>query len=418
MDVQTAFFYGLIDQLIYVELPPGYKKEGIVCKLCKALYGLKQAPRLWYERLSTYLIEKLGLQRLHADHGIFAITQGIEEPLISLWVDDLNLFTPAGSSWMKRMKDELSAGFKMVDMGPVQFYLGLKVDRDRVKRTIKLSQPAYIEKMLHKFHLQEAKTAKILMTEGGLFANEGQTTAKEINDYQEMVGSLMFAMLETRADIAFATSMVSRFAQNPSRSHIKAVKNIFRYLSSSQTRGITFGGEGGDLTIIGYSDSDWAGDVVGRKSTSGFIFMMNNGPVSWCAKKQSTVALSSTEAEYIALTLAAKEATWLRLLMTELGLLGIDNQLTKIALRGDNQSSIALANNPVLHQRSKHIDIQHHYIRDEVDAKRIELSYIPTEEMIADGLTKPLSAIKYLTFVKQMGMSETDSPDLAAPARR
>ena len=266
MDVQTAFLYSFIDQLIYVEVPPGYKKErpGIVCKLLKGLYGLKQAPRLWYERLSTFLIEKLGLKRLYADHGIFSTKAGVKGPIISLWVDDLNLFAPAKLKWMARMKGELTAAFKMVDMEPIQFYLGLKVERNREKQTIKLSQPAYIEKMLHKFFLQNATTAKTPM-KGSLLPAlaEHQATLKEIRDYQEMVGSLMFSMLETRPDIAFAVSTASRFLQNPAKAHAEAVKFVLRYLSGSRTRGITFGG--GDLTIIGYSDSDWAGDVAGRK---------------------------------------------------------------------------------------------------------------------------------------------------------
>lgn len=232
------------------------------------------------------------------------------------------------------------------------------------------------------------------------------------------------------------------------------MKTILRYLKSSRDRGITYGDQD-KLLVEGYSDSDWAGDKDSRKSTSGFIFMLNGGPVSWCSKKQPTVALSATEAEYIALTLAAKEATWLRLLLTELGLLQPDQQhaLLKVSesntsahaiqndldiacgggeiviplkdnnaiendfdiacgggeivipLKGDNQGSIALAHNPVFHSRTKHIDIQHHYIRDEVASKKIELSYVPTDQMIADGLTKALTHVKFHCFIKQMNMT-------------
>lgn len=408
MNVETAFLYSLIDKVMYVQLPPGYKKPGVVCKLLKALYGLKQSPRLWYQELSTVLVKKLGLRQLHADHRIFVSESGIDGPIISVWVDDLNIFTPAGSPYMQKVKRELSFAFKMVDMGPIQFYLGLKVERNRTNRTIKLSQPAYIEKIAEKFFLQAAKIAKVPMKHGNLVANGKQAAFEEIKHFQEMVGTIMFAMIETRPDIAISTSLCSRFAQNPSKAHIQAVKDIIRYLIGSRTRGITFGG--GTLEILGYSDSDWGGDREGRKSTTGYIFMMNNGPVSWSSKKQTTVALSSTEAEYMALTQAAKEATWLRLLMTELGLLGTDSQHAKILVKADNQGSIALANNPVYHARSKHIDIQHHYVRNEVLEGRIELSYIPTEDMIADGLTKPLVPVKFFNFLKQMGMLETDSP--------
>lgn len=228
-----------------------------------------------------------------------------------------------------------------------------------------------------------------------------------------------------------------------------------RYLKATKTVGITYGGnEGGDLTIRGYSDSDWAADHTTRKSTSDFIFMLNGGPVSWCSKRQATVALSSIEAEYVALTLAAREATWMRLLLTEIGLLDEDGQCamikvakgspgteqikadaagqegevvntltsnapltasstsnttstapTPLSLKGDNQGSIALAHNPVFHARTKHIDIQHHYIRNEVASGRIDLQYVPTSEIIADGLTKALTQAKFHIFVKQMQMS-------------
>ena len=181
-------------------------------------------------------------------------------------------------------------------------------------------------------------------------------------------------------------------------------------------RGITYGG--GDMSVQGYSDSDWAGDREDRKSTSGYIFMLNNGPISWCSKRQKTVALSSTEAEYMALTLAAKETIWIRLWMTELGLIKTDDtsptvkvlkRECAIALKGDNQSAIALVNNPVLHSRTKHIDIQSHFIRNEVIDGRINLSYIPTENILADGLTKPLTHVKFFSFIRQLHMENTNS---------
>lgn len=361
--------------------------------------------------------------------GFFVTDQEVHGPMISIWVDDLNLFTPRGSPWMQKMKDMLAAGFKMVDMGPISYYLGLKVERDRTKNTIKLSQPVYIEKMLHRFNLSNAKTSSVPMKETSILApNAKEATPKEIKDFQAIVGSIMFAILETRPDIAFATSTVSRYAQNPGKQHIEAAKTILQYLSGTRDKGLTYGGGSLDvvghsgqvnenpLGIVGYSDADWAGDRNDRKLTSGFVFLMNNGPISWCSKKQTSVALSSTEAEYMAMTLAAKEATWLRLLLTELGLLKEDNQHAKILLRGDNQSAIALASNPVLHQRTKHIDIQHHYIRDEVEAKRIEICYVPTGEMVADGLTKSLHSVKFHCFVKQLGMASLTSLSAAPPS--
>ena len=437
MDVKTAFLYGLIDQLIYMEIPKGTETEAtknMVCKLLKAIYGLKQSPRLWYERFSAFLLEKLGLKRIHADHSIFVSGAGLKGPVLSVFVDDIKIMAPKDSGIIKRVKAELTAAFSMSDMGPISFYLGLRIDRDRKQRTIKLSQPAYIEKVLERFHLDKANPVNTPMKESVPLSQreEAEASPPEKERYQGMTGSIMFSMVETRPDIAFATSLVSRFAKNPSHQHTEAVKTILKYLKGSKHRGITYGGDE-ELKIEGYSDSDWAGDKDSRKSTSGFIFMLNGGPISWCSKRQLTVALSSTEAEYIALTLAAKEATWLRLLLTELGVLEADQQHAEIkvsnknscvqainrdlnslkpsdgdptvSLKGDNQGSLALAHNPVFHARTKHIDIQHHYIRDEVEAKRIELTYMPTGEMIADGLTKALTHAKFHTFVEQMQMT-------------
>ena len=255
------------------------------------------------------------------------------------------------------------------------------------------------------------------------------------------MGSLMFSMVETRPNIAFPTSVASRFAKNPGYQHTEAMKTILRYLKGSNKRGIIYSGQS-KLLVEGYSNSDWAGDKKNRKSTSGFIFMLNGDPVSWCSKRQLTVVLSSTEAKYIALTIPAKKATWLRLLLTELGFLQPNQQhaLIKILeantcaqaiqqdlvianaekfksrfndgvgnivilLKSDNQGLIALAYNPVFHSRTKYIDIQHYYICNKVASQRIQLFYVPTEEMIADDLTKALTHVKFHRFIEQMGMT-------------
>ena len=415
----------------------------MVCKLLKALCGLKQSSRLWYKRLVNFLLKKLGLKRINADHSIFVTKAGLDGPVVSTFVDDIKIMAPKDSGMIEWVKLELIFTFSMIDMGPISFYLGLKVQRDRENRMIKLSQPAYINKVLNKFHLDKAHAINTPMKETALLEQrtEGEASPSEKERYQDMTEFLMFSMVEMRPNIAFTTSIASCFAKNPGHQHTEAVKTILQYLKGSNKRGITYGGQS-KLLVKGYSNSDWVGDKESRKSTSGFIFMLNGGPVSWCSKRQPTVALSSTEAEYIALTLAAKEATWLRLLLTELGLLQPDQQhaLIKVSggntcaqaiqqdrviargggsesgvsdgvgdivipLKGDNQGSIALAHNPVFHSRTKHIDIQHHYIRDEVASQRIQLSYVPTEEMIADGLTKALTHVKFHRFIEQMGMT-------------
>lgn len=284
MDVKTAFLYGLIDQLVYVDIPRGSETEAncnMVCKLLKALYGLKQSPQLWYERLSNFLLQKLGLSRINADHSIFVTKAGLDGPVISTFVDDIKIMAPKGSGIIQRVKAELAAAFSMVDMGPISFYLGLKVERNRQERTIKLSHPAYIDKVLSRFHLDKAHAVTTPIKESALLQSrtDGQATVAEKERYQGMTGSIMFSMVETRPDIAFATSVAARFTKNPGHQHTEAVKTILRYLKGSRERGITFGGQD-KLLVEEYSDSDWAGDKDSRKSTSGFIFMLNGGPVS------------------------------------------------------------------------------------------------------------------------------------------
>lgn len=275
MDVKTAFLYGLIDQLIYVEMPRGTETDAnknMVCKLLKALYGLRQSPRLWYERFSSFLLEKHDLQRIHADHSIFISKAGINGPVVSTFVDDIKIMGVKRSGMTERVKRELMSAFSMVDMGPISFYLGLKVERDRERKSIKLAQPAYIDKVLQKFHLDQANPTNTPMEGIILLPNaSAQASLSEQEKYQGMIGSIMFSMVETRPDIAFATSVVSRFAKNPSHQHTEAVKTILRYLKGSRGRGITYGGEK-ELCIERYSDSDWAGDKESRKSTSGYIF--------------------------------------------------------------------------------------------------------------------------------------------------
>ena len=226
---------------------------------------------------------------------------------------------------IERVKVELTSAFSMAEMEPIGFYFDLKMEPDREKKTIKLSQPVYIDKVLARFHLQKANPINTPMKERALLQQktDGKASASEKKQYQGMTGSLMFSIVETRLHIAFATLVASRYSKNPSHQQTEAVKTILKYMKGSRQRGITYDGQK-KLLVVGYFDSDWAGDLESRKSTFGFIFMLNGGQVSWCSKRQPTVALSSTEAEYIALTLAAKEALWLRLLLTELGLLQPD----------------------------------------------------------------------------------------------
>lgn len=315
MDVKIAFLYRMIDQVVYMQIPKRSENSAnkeMVCKLLKVLYSLKQAPRLWYEQLSQFLLEKLGLKQINADHSIFVTTSGINGWIVSTFVDDIKVMGVKRSSYIERVKLELAAAFEMADIGLISFYLGLKVERNRAKKTLKLSQTAYIDKILAKYRFDQAKPCNTPMKERIPPPNKGpEASQAEQKWYQGMTESLIFLMMETWPDITFITSVVSHFAKNPSCQHTKAVKTIMQYLKAIFIFSIIYGGDERDLIIKYFSDSDWAGNQASRKSTSRFVFILNRGPVSWCSKKQATVALSLTKAEYMALTLATKKATWI-----------------------------------------------------------------------------------------------------------
>ena len=218
--------------------------------------------------------------------------------------------------------------------------------------------------------------------------------------YRNAVGCLMYLMVGTRPDLAAAVGVLSQFASNPCPTHWQALKRVFRYVQGTKTHGIEFQAKEQE-GLQGYSDADWAGDVDTRRSTSGYAFMMNGGCISWRSKKQRTVALSSTEAEYMALTEAVQEAIWLKAFLCELGEMSLSDA---VKIHEDNQGSIALAKNPECHKRTKHIDIRYHFVREKVEDGQVVLQYCPTKEMKADLMTKPISAVQFEGLRNKLGI--------------
>jgi hypothetical protein len=400
MDVKTAFLYGNVDEEIYVEQPEGFSDGTTrVCRLSKALYGLKQSPRIWYQTLSTFLIES-GYTPLNSDQSVFVRGNNY----IAVYVDDLLLLGP-NKAEIQRVKDILTIRFSMTDLGPIAFYLGIEVRRDRQNRRLKLSQRSYIEQGIKAHGLWDCApqltpmgTTRLVSAEGGYVAST-EFKAR----YQSAVGTLMYTMLGTRPDIAFAVSVVSRFSSNPDEHHWKAVKRIFSYLRGSIDLNLVYEGDLSDL--VGHADANWAGDIDTRRSTTGFVFNLGSGAISWSSKRQPTVSLSTCEAEYQAQTAAAKEAVWLRSLLHEL--LTPENESPYATIiYADNQGAIALAKDPKYHARTKHIDIQHHWIREKIAGGDIKLEYVHTSRQIADGLTKPLPKDAFYAFRKALGVRE------------
>lgn len=353
-----------------------------MCRLNKALYGLKQSPRIWYNTLTAFLTQ-LGFSPLAADLGVFS--KG--HVYVAIYVDDILIAGPDLDE-INQLKASLVKRFEMTDLGECSFYLGMEIKRNRPAKTLRLSQRGYLAKVLDDLKMQDCKPVATPMDMSKLTPAEKEYTATEADRqwYAGAVGSIMYLMLGTRPDIAFAVSCLSRFMSKPTSAHVTAVKRVCRYLKGTQDMELVFRG---DLCpLSGYTDADWAGDIATRRSTSGYIFNLGSGAISWSSKRQSVVALSSCESEYMGDTQATKEAIWLRRLLA--GFLGQEKEPTATVIYEDNQGAISLAKNPQFHARTKHIDIQHHFVREKQAEGGVDIQYTPTERQIADGLTKAL----------------------------
>jgi len=322
--------------------------------------------------------------------------------ILAVHVDDC-LVTGSSQVLLDGFKTEINTKYKMTDLGPCKWLLGIKIDRDFELRTIALSQHAYIESILTRFNFDDLKPSAIPMDPSApLLKSQSPTTLTGVArmknvPYREAVGSLMYASMGTRPDITFATSTVAQYLENPGWEHWEAVKRIFRYLKGTKDLKLVFGGETSDL--VGFVDADGASQDH-RRAISGYVFMVDGGAVSWSSKKQELVTLSTTEAEYVVATHVAKEAVWLRRLIGEL----FSTVAEPTTLFGDNQSAIALAHGGQYHACTKHIDIRYHFIRYIIEAGSIKLIYCPTDDQTADTLTKALPSVKAKHFANAMGL--------------
>jgi hypothetical protein len=346
LDVKTTFLHGDLEEEIYMEQPEGFSakgKEHLVCRLKKSLYGLKQAPRLWYKKFDSFMVDH-GYDRTTSDHCVFVkkFSDG-EFIILLLYVDDM-LIVGRDTSKIDKLKEELSTSFSMKDLGSAKQILGMKISRDRKNGKLWLSQESYIEKLLDRFNMSKAKpVSSTLAGHLKLSSKQSPTSEKEKEEmkkvpYASAVGSLMYAMVCTRPDIAHAVGVVSRFLSNPGKEHWAAVKWILRYLRGTSRVCLYFGN--GKQVLDGFTDADMAGDIDSRKSTSGYLITYSGGAVSWQSRLQKCVALSTTEAEYIAITEAAKELLWMKKFLQELGL-----QQERYVLYCDSQSAIHLSKN-------------------------------------------------------------------------
>ena len=314
------------------------------------------------------MFAELGLSKCGADHSIYTKFRAATKIYVALYVDDLIIATNSLDE-LRDLKNGLAQRFAMKDLGELHFCLGIRIQRNREERSIMMSQTSYIDNVLARFGMTDCKPVTTPMDPGlRLTSAQKKATPEEIVQmkgvpYLAAVGSLMYAMLGTRPDLAFAVGVVSRYSSDPRPEHWAAVKRILRYLKGTREVALRYVG-GMTVSLVGYSDADWGSDHETRRSTTGYIFKINCAAVTWQSKRQPTVALSSTEAEFMSASQAASEAMWLRALLADLDYA----QQDATVLYGDNRGCLALAKNPTLHARTKHIEMRHHFIREKVES--------------------------------------------------
>lgn len=394
LDVDTAFLNGELEEEVYMHQPEGFAEPGQrnkVCLLKKSLYGLKQAPRAWNLKLNQTL-SSLGFKRTPSEPCVYTKLFGTELVILAVYVDDIIVFHKS-DKLADVVKSDLQSSFSIKDIGSLSYYLGLNVIQN--DGCIQVSQTTFINNVLKKFNMLQCSKAATPLQKVKLQANESGDPSSY--PFRSLIGSLMYVAVNTRPDIAYATSYLSQFLTKFDKTHWLAAKRVLQYLKGTIDYCITY--TKSNETMIGLADSDWANDND-RRSYSGLFFTLSGGPISWESKKQCIVALSSTEAEYMALTVATKEAIFLQRFIREV----TGESVTPVTLFNDSQSAHKLVLNPVHHNRTKHIDTRFHFIREKVADGTIVIKYVPTADMYADILTKPLGRVNHYKCVLGLGL--------------
>ncbi|GJX64779.1 retrovirus-related pol polyprotein from transposon TNT 1-94 [Tanacetum coccineum] len=395
LDVKTAFLHGNLEEVIYMRQPPGYEKGNKICLLKKSLYGLKQSPRQWYKRFDEYMLSN-GFKCSSYDNCVYYRSYAPSEYIyLLLYVDDM-LIACKSKAEIGSTKSLLKKEFDMKELGEAKKILGMEIVRDRSHKILRVSQSGYVSKILNNFRMDNGKSVKMPL--GGHFklslkdfpVRDCDVERMSKVPYANAVGILMYLMVCTRPDIAYAVSVVSRYLANPGKNHWEAVKWILKYLRGTTNMGLVYGTDRGNhVDVTGFVDSDYAKDSDKGRSITSYTFLVQGCVVSRKATLQHVVGLSTIEAEYMALTEAVKEAIWVRGLLEELGI-----ELNTVVVNCDNQDVIHLSRNHVFHERTKHINVRYHFIREVLEAKTVKVLKVGTEHNAADALTKVVPGLK------------------------
>jgi Reverse transcriptase (RNA-dependent DNA polymerase) len=402
LDVKNAFLHSDLLEEVYIEVSPGFGTKqtvGKVCRLNKSLYGLKQSPRAWFDRFRKAIIG-MGYRQTNADHTVFFRRHRAHITVLVVYVDDM-IISGNDEGEIALLKKKLGKEFEVNDLGQLRYFLGIKIARGAER--IVLSQRKYVLDLLTETGMLGCRpTIAPIDQKFKLSAEAEEPVDRE--KYQRLVGRLIY-LSHTCPDISFAVSVVSRYMHDPREGHMDVVYQILRYLKNAPGKGLIFR-KNGHLNIEGYCDSDRASCSDDRKSTSEYCMFIGGNLVSWKSKKQTVVARSTAEAEYRAMALDVAEMLWLRALLVELKI----DQRAQMKLWCDNKSAIIIANNPVQHDRTKHIEIDRFFIKEKLNSGLLELGHVSTRDQAADCLTKGLNSLDLARGCDKMGLVDIFCP--------
>ncbi|KAJ3699335.1 hypothetical protein LUZ61_003040 [Rhynchospora tenuis] len=402
MDVHNAFLHGDLHEEVFMRLPPGFSssKSGKVCRLRKSIYGLRQAPRMWFFKLTTTL-ETYGFVQSKADYSLFTYHKGKVFMAILIYVDDLVIAGNDGEA-ICDFKKYMSTVFHMKDLGTLKYFLGIEIARGA--EGVFLSQRKYTLVLLGECGLLAAKPACTPLEQNHRLAECKGKTLKDPEKYRRLVGKLIYLTI-TRPELSYSVHTLAQFMGEPLEVHYEAALRVMYYLKNNPGQGILLRTDS-ELQLNAYCDSDWASCPMTRRSVTGYFVMVGESPVSWKTKKQPTVSRSSAEAEYRSMANVVCELIWLKSFLQSLNI----EHIKPMKLHCDSQAAIHIATNPVFHERTKHIELDCHFVRDQIKNGSVIAQYTRSSEQRADIFTKALGKKQFAYLMSKLGISNLHAP--------
>ncbi|KAI3511072.1 hypothetical protein L1887_18216 [Cichorium endivia] len=397
LDVNNAFLHGDLEEEVYMKIPQGFSKETEtrVCRLQKSLYGLKQASRNWYHKFTKFLLH-MGFEQSKADHSLFLWDKDGVYIAILIYVDDV-IVVGNNLERIQQTKRRLDEAFSIKDLGQLKYFLGIEVAK--TPEGLVLSQRKYVLDILKDSGMLGCKPSPFPI-EQNLKLDRGENEERvDASQYRRLIGRLLY-LQATRPDVTYAVNALSQFVADPRQNHMDALTRVLRYLKGSAGQGILLP-KSGEPLLTAFCDSDWLGCPYTRRSRTGYLLMLGGAPISWKTKKQSVISRSSAEAEYRAMASTVSEILWVRWLLNDLQV-HITNPTT---LYCDNQAARHITNNPVFHERTKHVEMDCFFVRERVVSNEVLPMQIASKMQVADLLTKGLGTHQFQFLLGKMGIT-------------